>query len=139
MLPVMLFVPSLLDCMTCYPSGQRDAFRRLMFPCHPLHDAKHLTPKDVTEVTLNKALFDSMSTFQKNMNEEALRAHLNELDAKGMNTRGVLRKLLQQYCREGNLAAAKEIADRCQKEGVSQSNIYFARLRMLFNIVDIRV
>ncbi|XP_022130285.2 leucine-rich PPR motif-containing protein, mitochondrial [Pieris rapae] len=54
----------------------------------------------------------------KHMNEGSLRAHLSELEAKGMNTRGVLRKLLQQYCREGNLPAAREIADRCQKEGV---------------------
>ncbi|CAH4031371.1 unnamed protein product [Pieris brassicae] len=54
----------------------------------------------------------------KHMNEGSLCAHLSELEAKGMNTRGVLRKLLQQYCREGNLPAAREIADRCQKEGV---------------------
>ncbi|CAG4954237.1 unnamed protein product [Colias eurytheme] len=54
----------------------------------------------------------------KRMNEGSLRAHLNELEAKGMNTRGVLRKLLQQYCREGNLTAAREIADKCRKEGV---------------------
>ncbi|XP_072940263.1 leucine-rich PPR motif-containing protein, mitochondrial-like isoform X2 [Epargyreus clarus] len=54
----------------------------------------------------------------KEMNEQSLRAHLNELEAKNMNTRGVLRKLLQRYCREGNLQAAREIADKCQKEGV---------------------
>ncbi|CAH0405199.1 unnamed protein product [Chilo suppressalis] len=54
----------------------------------------------------------------KHMNEESLKAHLSELEAKGMNTRGVLRKLLQQYCRDGNLAAAREIAEKCQKEDV---------------------
>lgn len=53
------------------------------------------------------------------MNESSLKAHLIELEAKGMNTRGVLRKLLQQYCREGNLNAAREIVDKCEKEGVS--------------------
>ena len=57
--------------------------------------------------------------FQKHMNEENLRAHLMELEAKGMNTRGTLRRLLQQYCREGNLNSAREIAAKCQKEGVS--------------------
>lgn len=57
------------------------------------------------------------------MNEENLKAHLNELEAKGMNTRGVLRRLLQQYCREGNLQAAREIAERCQREGVSKQNL----------------
>lgn len=53
------------------------------------------------------------------MNEEHLRAHLAELEAKGMNTRGVLRKLLQKYCKDNNLSAAKEIAAKCEKEGVS--------------------
>lgn len=54
------------------------------------------------------------------MNEEHLRAHLAELEAKGMNTRGVLRKLLQKYCKDNNLSAAKEIAAKCEKEGVSR-------------------
>ncbi|VVC95207.1 unnamed protein product, partial [Leptidea sinapis] len=54
----------------------------------------------------------------KQMNEGSLRAHLNELEAKGMNTRGVLRKLLQQYCRENNLQGAREIVEKCEKEGV---------------------
>ncbi|KAL0850878.1 hypothetical protein ABMA28_006787 [Loxostege sticticalis] len=63
-------------------------------------------------------LFAQQMPHPKHMNEESLRAHLNELEAKGMNTRGVLRKLLQQYCREGNLAEARKIAEKCQKEGV---------------------
>ncbi|CAK1540253.1 unnamed protein product [Leptosia nina] len=54
----------------------------------------------------------------KHMNESSLRAHLNELEAKGMNTRGVLRRLLQQYCKEGNLTSARTIVEKCQKEGV---------------------
>ncbi|KAL4716909.1 hypothetical protein ACJJTC_012720 [Scirpophaga incertulas] len=54
----------------------------------------------------------------KHMTEESLRAHLIELDSKGMNTRGVLRKLLQKYCRENNLAQAREVVERCEKEGV---------------------
>ncbi|XP_053615995.1 leucine-rich PPR motif-containing protein, mitochondrial-like [Plodia interpunctella] len=63
-------------------------------------------------------IFTQQMTHPKHMDEASLRAHLNELEAKGMNTRGVLRKLLQVYCKEGNLHAAKQIADRCQKEGV---------------------
>ncbi|XP_028159068.1 leucine-rich PPR motif-containing protein, mitochondrial-like isoform X1 [Ostrinia furnacalis] len=63
-------------------------------------------------------LFAQQMPHPKQMNEESLRAHLNELEAKGMNTRGVLRKLLQQYCRDGNLAEARKIAEKCQKEGV---------------------
>ncbi|XP_026738894.1 leucine-rich PPR motif-containing protein, mitochondrial-like [Trichoplusia ni] len=63
-------------------------------------------------------VFDQQLPHPKHMNEENLKAHLHELEAKGMNTRGVLRRLLQQYCREGNLQAAREIAERCQREGV---------------------
>lgn len=63
-------------------------------------------------------VFDQQLPHPKHMSEENLRAHLAELEAKGMNTRGTLRRLLQQYCREGNLQAAREIAERCQKEGV---------------------
>ncbi|CAB3256339.1 unnamed protein product [Arctia plantaginis] len=64
-------------------------------------------------------VFDQqMSVHPKQMNEESLRAHLVELEAKGMNTRGVLRKLLQQYCRDGNLKAARDIATKCQNEGM---------------------
>ncbi|KAM3967869.1 leucine-rich PPR motif-containing protein, mitochondrial [Aphomia sociella] len=66
-------------------------------------------------------IFVQQMPHPKHMDEESLKAHLNELEAKGMNTRGVLRKLLQQYCREGNLAAAKEIAEKCQQEGVCLS------------------
>ncbi|KAJ8736098.1 hypothetical protein PYW08_006754 [Mythimna loreyi] len=63
-------------------------------------------------------VFDQQLPHPKHMNEENLRAHLSELEAKGMNTRGTLRRLLQQYCREGNLNCAREIAAKCQKEGV---------------------
>ncbi|XP_049882196.1 leucine-rich PPR motif-containing protein, mitochondrial-like [Pectinophora gossypiella] len=63
-------------------------------------------------------IFTNQLPHPKHMNEESLRAHLVELEAKGMNTRGVLRKLLQEYCKSGNLAAAREILEKCQKEGV---------------------
>ncbi|CAH0727544.1 unnamed protein product, partial [Brenthis ino] len=69
----------------------------------------------------------------KQMDEGSLKAHLAELEAKGMNTRGVLRKLLQQYCREGNLAAAREIVDKCEKEGV------FLSAGMKASIFDLHV
>ncbi|XP_032528915.2 leucine-rich PPR motif-containing protein, mitochondrial-like [Danaus plexippus] len=69
----------------------------------------------------------------KQMNEEALSAHLVELESKGMNTRGVLRKLLQQYCRSGNLAAAREILEKCEREGV------FLSAGMKASIFDLHV
>ncbi|KAG6447060.1 hypothetical protein O3G_MSEX004728 [Manduca sexta] len=75
---------------------------------------------DITDETLvdEGEMFVTHIPHPKHMNEESLRAHLSELEAKGMNTRGVLRRLLQQYCRQGNLKAAREIADKCQNEGV---------------------
>ncbi|XP_048489346.1 leucine-rich PPR motif-containing protein, mitochondrial [Plutella xylostella] len=69
----------------------------------------------------------------KHMNEESLRAHLNELEAKGMNTRGVLRKLLQRYCQEGNLNAAREIREKCEREGI------FLSAGMKASIFDLHV
>ncbi|CAG9796380.1 unnamed protein product [Diatraea saccharalis] len=78
-------------------------------------------------------LFVQHMPHPKHMNEESLKAHLHELEAKGMNTRGVLRKLLQQYCKEGNLPAAREIAEKCQKEGV------FLSAGMKASIFDLHV
>ncbi|XP_068626542.1 leucine-rich PPR motif-containing protein, mitochondrial isoform X2 [Battus philenor] len=75
---------------------------------------------DITDEKLvdDNDMFVQQMPHPKNMNEESLRAHLCELEAKNMNTRGVLRKLLLQYCKENNLKAALEIVDKCQKEGV---------------------
>ncbi|XP_052737382.1 leucine-rich PPR motif-containing protein, mitochondrial [Bicyclus anynana] len=66
-------------------------------------------------------MFVQQMPHPKQMNEAALKAHLVELEAKGMNTRGVLRKLLQEYCKDGNLPAAREIVEKCEKEGVHLS------------------
>lgn len=43
------------------------------------------------------------------MNLEELEAHLIELKSKQMNTRGVLRKLLQIHCRNHNVERALQI------------------------------
>ncbi|GBP68087.1 Leucine-rich PPR motif-containing protein, mitochondrial [Eumeta japonica] len=63
-------------------------------------------------------LSDFTNLVKKKMSEPNLRAHLTELEAKGMNTRGVLRQLLQQYSKEGNIAGTKEIVQRCQREEI---------------------
>lgn len=49
------------------------------------------------------------------MNTEELECHLKELEAKNMNPRGVLRRLLQMLIREGNHERALEIKDKCDK------------------------
>lgn len=48
-----------------------------------------------------------------------LEAHLIELESKSMNTRGVLRRLLQEYCRQGKIEEAKKIIAKCESLRVS--------------------
>lgn len=48
-----------------------------------------------------------------------LEAHLIELESKNMNTRGVLRKLLQEYCRQSKIEDAKKIIAKCESLQVS--------------------
>ncbi|KAI5645009.1 leucine-rich PPR motif-containing protein, mitochondrial [Phthorimaea operculella] len=88
-------------------------------PPAKLSELKELITKITSDqlVDVGEMMTQSMP-HPKHMNEEGLRAHLNELEAKKLNTRGVLRKLLQEYCRNGNLVAAREIVDKCQQEGV---------------------
>ncbi|XP_004930031.2 leucine-rich PPR motif-containing protein, mitochondrial isoform X1 [Bombyx mori] len=90
---------------------------------------------EITDETLvdDGEMFAHQPPHPKNMNEASLKAHLSELEAKNMNTRGVLRRLLQQYCKEGNLKAAKEVAEKCQKEGV------FLSAGMKASIFDLHV
>ncbi|XP_015584865.1 leucine-rich PPR motif-containing protein, mitochondrial [Cephus cinctus] len=51
------------------------------------------------------------------MTTEELENHLTELRTKGLNTRGVLRKLLQSYCTENNLQRAQEIRAEFDENG----------------------
>lgn len=63
-------------------------------------------------------IFEHQIKHPNKMDEEGLRSHLKELESKGMNTRGVLRKLLQKYCQQRNLTEATAILDKCKQEGV---------------------
>lgn len=49
----------------------------------------------------------------REMNLEELECHLKELESKNLNTRGVLRRLLQLCVREGKLERALEIKYKC--------------------------
>lgn len=64
------------------------------------------------------------STFIKHprdMTLEELECHLIELEGKGMNTRGLLRRLLQLYVRDGRLERALEIKAKCDQLQVQVS------------------
>lgn len=55
------------------------------------------------------------------MNLEELECHLQELETKKLNTRGVLRRLLQMCVREGKLDRALEIKKKCDAQKVDAS------------------
>ncbi|XP_011177083.2 leucine-rich PPR motif-containing protein, mitochondrial [Zeugodacus cucurbitae] len=64
------------------------------------------------------------STFVKHprdMTLDELECHLVELEAKGMNTRGLLRRLLQLCVRDGRLERALEIKAKCDQLQVQVS------------------
>lgn len=66
------------------------------------------------------------------MNIEDLENHLTELKSKGLNTRGVLRRLMMMHCRKKNLERVIEL----KKEFDSQNSFYtgsiYAQLMELF-------
>ncbi|XP_037813654.1 leucine-rich PPR motif-containing protein, mitochondrial [Lucilia sericata] len=57
----------------------------------------------------------------RDMNIDELECHLVELEAKQMNTRGVLRRLLQVCVRDNRLERAVEIKNKCDKLKVQTS------------------
>ncbi|XP_073828220.1 leucine-rich pentatricopeptide repeat containing 2 [Musca autumnalis] len=57
----------------------------------------------------------------RDMNLDELECHLVELEAKQMNTRGVLRRLLQLCVRENRLERAQEIKKKCDQLQVQTS------------------
>ncbi|XP_067635916.1 leucine-rich PPR motif-containing protein, mitochondrial [Eurosta solidaginis] len=63
----------------------------------------------------------SFAKHPRNMSLEELECHLNELEGKGMNTRGVLRRLLQLCVRDGYLERALEVKAKCDKLRVQVS------------------
>lgn len=57
----------------------------------------------------------------RDMSIDELECHLVELEAKQMNTRGVLRRLLQMCVRDNRLERAIEIKNKCEKLKVQTS------------------
>nr|CAD7571092.1 unnamed protein product [Timema californicum] len=65
----------------------------------------------------NSELFSQLIPHPRDMNIEELECHLVELKSKGLNTRGVLRRLLQLHCRHGNLERALAIKQEFEAAG----------------------
>uniref|UniRef100_A0A336MTM1 CSON006467 protein n=1 Tax=Culicoides sonorensis TaxID=179676 RepID=A0A336MTM1_CULSO len=66
-------------------------------------------------------LIESHIKHPRDMNLEELECHFAELESKRLNTRGVLRRLLQLNVREKRLERALEVKKHCDKEGVDLS------------------
>uniref|UniRef100_A0A1A9VUQ3 Pentatricopeptide repeat-containing protein-mitochondrial domain-containing protein n=1 Tax=Glossina austeni TaxID=7395 RepID=A0A1A9VUQ3_GLOAU len=81
--------------------------------------------REITRKTLSLTNDGSqMSSFIKhprNMTLDELECHLVELEAKGMNARGVLRRMLQLCVRDNRLERALEIKRKCDKLKVHSS------------------
>ncbi|XP_055388591.1 leucine-rich PPR motif-containing protein, mitochondrial isoform X2 [Condylostylus longicornis] len=76
---------------------------------------------------------DSITNHPRDMSLEQLECHLVELEQKKLNTRGVLRRLLQVYVRENQLEKALEIKAKCENLNVHNSP------GMLASIFDLNI
>uniref|UniRef100_A0A182QNI1 Pentacotripeptide-repeat region of PRORP domain-containing protein n=1 Tax=Anopheles farauti TaxID=69004 RepID=A0A182QNI1_9DIPT len=85
---------------------------------------------------LSKELFDTISVHPRDMNYDELECHLIELEQKKLNTRGVLRRLLQLCVREARYKRALELKQKCDQAKVDQSSGMLASLVELYTKVD---
>ncbi|KAH7940440.1 hypothetical protein HPB49_000214 [Dermacentor silvarum] len=69
---------------------------------------------------------------QNDMGIEELEAHLLELQSKGMNTRGALRRLLLLHCRFRHVERALSVAEQLRQEGCTFTGAMHAQLLDLF-------
>lgn len=58
---------------------------------------------------------------QRDMNLEQLECHLLELEHKNMETRGVLRRLIQMHSNTGNLKRVEELKNKIIEKGYEES------------------
>uniref|UniRef100_A0A182N463 Pentacotripeptide-repeat region of PRORP domain-containing protein n=1 Tax=Anopheles dirus TaxID=7168 RepID=A0A182N463_9DIPT len=85
---------------------------------------------------LSKELFDTISVHPRDMNYDELECHLVELEQKKLNTRGVLRRLLQLCVREARYKRALELKQKCDQAKVDQSSGMLASLVELYTKVN---
>uniref|UniRef100_A0A182PRI0 Pentacotripeptide-repeat region of PRORP domain-containing protein n=1 Tax=Anopheles epiroticus TaxID=199890 RepID=A0A182PRI0_9DIPT len=84
---------------------------------------------------LSKELFDTISIHPRDMSYDELECHLVELEQKKLNTRGVLRRLLQLSVREGRYKRALELKQKCDQAKVDQSSGMLASVVELYTKV----
>ncbi|XP_075723303.1 leucine-rich PPR motif-containing protein, mitochondrial isoform X2 [Rhipicephalus microplus] len=75
---------------------------------------------------------DSRLPSQNDMGIEELEAHLLELQSKGMNTRGALRRLLLLHCRFRHVERALSVAEQLRQDNCTFTGAMHAQLLDLF-------
>ncbi|XP_035897350.1 leucine-rich PPR motif-containing protein, mitochondrial [Anopheles stephensi] len=94
---------------------------------------KQVTDDQLT--ILSRELFDTISVHPRDMSYDELECHLVELEQKKLNTRGVLRRLLQLSVREGRYKRALELKQKCDQARVDQSSGMLASVVELYTKV----
>ncbi|XP_052903438.1 leucine-rich PPR motif-containing protein, mitochondrial [Anopheles moucheti] len=84
---------------------------------------------------LSKELFETIGVHPRDMTYDELECHLVELEQKKLNTRGVLRRLLQLSVREGRYKRALELKQKCDQAKVDQSSGMLASIIELYTKV----
>uniref|UniRef100_A0A1A9WFX4 Pentatricopeptide repeat-containing protein-mitochondrial domain-containing protein n=1 Tax=Glossina brevipalpis TaxID=37001 RepID=A0A1A9WFX4_9MUSC len=73
---------------------------------------REMTRKTLS-LTVDGSQISSFVKHPRNMTLDELECHLVELEAKGMNTRGILRRMLQLSVRDNRLKRALELKQKC--------------------------
>ncbi|GJQ88511.1 hypothetical protein Trydic_g15429 [Trypoxylus dichotomus] len=90
-------------------------------------------------VDLSMSNKNSYISHPRNMSVDELECHLVELSSKNMETRGVLRRLLQIHGRLGNHSRVQEIKDMLEKTGYEESpGMLAVRLQTLIKTKELQ-
>lgn len=90
--------------------------------------------ENLSSVDFEAPLLDDTSPLlhPREMTTEDLENHLAELRSKGMNVRGVLRRLLMAHCKEKNLQRVLEVQNELEEAGFDFSNAMHSQLVLFF-------
>lgn len=107
-----------------------DAIRSRYAPSAPILDMLDQISSESLEDPGDSS--SSRMPSQNEMSIEELEAHLVELQSKGMNTRGALRRLLLLHCRFRHVERAVSLAEELEREGCAFTGAMHAQLLDLF-------
>ncbi|XP_015520540.2 leucine-rich PPR motif-containing protein, mitochondrial [Neodiprion pinetum] len=112
---------------------------RILQLAEPERSMKTLKKLVTAETSTNDEIPDVWIPHPELMSLEQLENHLIDLTAKGMNTRGTLRRLLQAYCRKNNFKKAEETAELFKEKGFEWTSGMISSMFSLYvtnNMID---